>query len=110
MSRRATWAGQTTVCFAEFPALNEDNAATVSEALSALIEGRDRPDLVLDLAAVGFLTSLVLSKFLTLNGQLRAGGGQLTLVNLRPTVRKVFALSRLDRILNIRETDEVQAA
>ena len=102
--------GQTTVCFAELPALTEDNVTAVGDALTALIESRDRQDYVFDLAAVGFLTSIVLSKFITLNGRVRARGGRLTLVNLRPTIRKVFTISRLDSVLNIRDTDEVQAA
>ena len=102
--------GQTTVCFTGFPTLNEDNAAAMGEALSALIEGPGQPNLVLDLSAVGFLTSVALGKFITFNGRVQARGGRLTLVNLRPTIRKVFSVSRLDRVLNIRETDEIQAA
>ncbi len=60
------------------------------------------PDLVLDLSAVEFLSSMALSRFLALDRELRAGGGRLTLVNLRPTVLKVFTVTRLDRVLDVR--------
>ena len=67
----------------------------------AVLRASAAPDLVLDLSAVEFLSSMALSRFLGLDRELRAGGGRLALVNLRPAVRQVFAVTRLDRVLDV---------
>ena len=102
--------GRTTARFADCKSLNEDNAEAVARELGALVTGRDRPLLTLDLGQIDFLTSVVLGKFVALNGKVRATGGRLDLVNLTPTVRQVFAVTRLDRVLNIGvKTDALSA-
>jgi anti-anti-sigma factor len=94
--------GRTTVRFTDLTSLTEDNAAEVGHALTSLAADRERPDLLLDLAAVEFLTSEALVVFVVLYRQVRAAGGRLALANVRPVVRWVFALTRLDRMLDIR--------
>ncbi|HEX4612833.1 MAG TPA: STAS domain-containing protein [Urbifossiella sp.] len=58
------------------------------------------PGLALDLSAVEFLSSTALSRFVTLDRQLKAAGGRLSLLNVRPDVRRVFAVTRLDALLD----------
>ena len=93
--------GRTIVQFPGLNSLNCSNSDEVGAALLALLE--TRVDLWLDLAGIEYLTSMVLSNFLSLDGKARALGGRLTLINLRPTVRKVFMVSRLDCVLTIHE-------
>jgi anti-anti-sigma factor len=90
------------------PSLTEANADEFGRELDALARAA-RPDLVLDLAAVEFLSSAVLTRLLGLDRQLRAGGGRLSLVNLRPMVREVFAMTRLDDVLEVWAADETPA-
>ncbi len=59
------------------------------------------PGLVLDLSAVEFVSSTALARFLRLDREVRAGGGRLSLVNVRPAVFRVFVVSRLDRVLDV---------
>jgi anti-anti-sigma factor len=94
---------RTTVRFTDHASLTEHNAAEVGQALSTLAARLSRPDLLLDLEAVEFLSSEALVIFVGLHHQARAAGGRLALANLRPAVRWVFALTRLDRMLHIHD-------
>ena len=80
--------------------LTEADAEAFDRELAAF-RAAANPGLALDLSAVEFLTSMALSRFVVLDRELRAGGGRLSLVNLRPAVRRVFAVSRLDAVLDV---------
>jgi anti-anti-sigma factor len=58
------------------------------------------PGLALDLSAVAFLSSTALTRLVELDRELRARGGRLSLVNVRADVRQVFAVTRLDALLD----------
>jgi anti-anti-sigma factor len=94
--------GRTTARFARPTSLTEEAAEAAGRELAALLEHPSPPHLTLDLGAVEFLASLALAKFLALNVRVRARGGRLALTNLRPDVRRVFAVTRLDTVLDIR--------
>jgi anti-anti-sigma factor len=57
------------------------------------------PGLALDLSAVAYLSTVALSRFMSLDQELKALGGRLSLLNVRPEVRRVFAVTRLDALL-----------
>ena len=59
------------------------------------------PDLALDLSDVEFLSSMALTRFVALDRELKAAGGRLSLRNVRPDVRRVFAVTRLDTLLEV---------
>lgn len=59
------------------------------------------PRLALDLSAVVFLSSTALSRFVALDRQLKTRAGRLSLVNVRPDVRRVFAVTRLDALFDV---------
>jgi anti-anti-sigma factor len=92
---------RTAVQFAPRTSLTDANAADFARAVAGLVDGRDRPNLSFDLAAVEFLGSVGLSQFIGLNRRVRAAGGRLKLVNLKPAVRQVFAVTRLDTLLDV---------
>lgn len=102
--------GRTTAQFLRCTRLTEDNADTVAREFAALIAGRTRPQLALDLGAIDYLTSVALGRFIVLNRQVLAAGGRLTLLNLRPLVRQVFTVARLDRIMDIRSDPDAISA
>jgi anti-anti-sigma factor len=58
-------------------------------------------DLHLDLSGLEYLGSTALGAFLTLDRAVKAGGGRLTLLNARPPVYEVFALTGLTSILDV---------
>jgi anti-anti-sigma factor len=59
------------------------------------------PALALDLSAVAYLSSMALTRFVALDRELKAFGGRLSLVNVRPEVRRVLAVTRLDSLLEV---------
>jgi anti-sigma B factor antagonist len=82
--------------------LDEANADSITDELSRLVEEEGRKELVVDFGRVAFLSSSTLSVFLHLHRKLHSSGGRLTLYNLRPEIQEVFAVTNLDRLLDIR--------
>ncbi len=93
--------GRVTMRFAPNTALTEANAEELSRELAALGAREGQPHLVVDLGGVTMLTSVILAKFLALNGRVRAAGGRLTLMNPNPIVQQVLKVTRLDQVLEV---------
>ena len=80
--------------------LNAAIAGTTHEEIQGVIDsGRAR--LVLDLAQVRFVDSSGLSVLVAALKAARAAGGDVALAGLRPEVRSVIQLTRLDRVLDL---------
>jgi len=89
------------VRFLHCDSLNEYNAERVGQLLSELaVEHADR-HVILNLDSIQYLTSSILGQLMGLNKKLRAGGGRLTLENVRPAVGNVFHATLLDQVLDI---------
>jgi anti-anti-sigma factor len=95
--------GCITVRFPVGTTLSEANAEAFARELFGLAGRQQPPHLLVDLGTVSMLTSMILAKFIALNGKLRAAGGRLTLSNPTPVVRQVFKVTRLDTILEVAE-------
>ncbi|MFH1924853.1 MAG: STAS domain-containing protein [Planctomycetota bacterium] len=82
----------------------------IQETGQELIElvGEGRTKLLLNFSAVGFMSSAALGKLITLNKKVQAAGGALKMCNIRPEIREVFVITRLDRLFDIKE-DESEA-
>jgi anti-anti-sigma factor len=63
---------------------------------------------VIDLSRVQILPSLGLGALVQMSNKCKARGQSLKLAAPQPAIRKVFAITRLDRILDL--TDSVEAA
>jgi anti-anti-sigma factor len=93
--------GRVTVRFPANTALSEANVEEMSRQLTELLDRVRQRQLVVDLGTVNTLTSMILAKFIALNGRVRAAGGRLTLLNPTPVVREVFQITRLDTVLEV---------
>ncbi len=82
--------------------LAEDHIQAVSGELSALVDRLVHGRLTLDLGEVRYLTSTALGMLVALHTRLRARRGHLALTNVIEIVREVFAVTRLDTVLDIR--------
>jgi anti-anti-sigma factor len=89
-----------TARFVGLRSLTEENVDLLDREFAALAD-RKGSNVALDFIAIDYLTSIIVSKLLVLHRQVRAGEGQLTLMNLKPFVRQVFKVARLDQVLNI---------
>jgi len=93
--------GRTTVRLPAGTILSESNSEEFARELLALAEPKERPHLTVDLGGVVMLTSVILGKFLAINGHVRDRGGRFTLFNVNSNVYEVFVKSRLDTILEV---------
>jgi anti-sigma B factor antagonist len=78
-----------------------DHGNMIARELEGLTEDCRR-GLVLDFRNVSFIQSDELGTLVTLHKKMTAASGRLTLTNLTPLVREVFAVTKLDRVLEIR--------
>ncbi|OHB86422.1 MAG: anti-anti-sigma factor [Planctomycetes bacterium RBG_16_64_12] len=79
---------------------------TGQELVELVDEGRTK--ILLNFSAVGFMSSAALGKLITLNKKVKAAGGVVKLCNIRPEIHEVFAITRLDRLFDIKK-DESEA-
>jgi anti-sigma B factor antagonist len=86
--------------------LDEATVLRVGDRLLALADEPGRSDLLLDLGNVEFVSSTALGTLIRLHKKLAAGGRHLTIANLSPQVREVFAVTRLDTYLDLRRAGE----
>jgi anti-anti-sigma factor len=77
--------------------------------IAAQLEGHTerlgRAHLLLDFRRVDRISCEELGALIGLQKETNAAGGRLTLFNLRPSVREVFAVSKLDSLLGICRDD-----
>ena len=76
-------------------------AGQVAATANRLADGPPAGEIVLDFAGVQFVGSEELGALVVLNRKVRGAGGTLRLVNVGPPVSGVFAVTRLDTILDI---------
>jgi anti-sigma B factor antagonist len=69
-----------------------------------IVAGSDQgKKLRVDFDNVKFISSAAISKLVVFEKRVRANGGKLRLSNLRPEVRDVFNMARLDSVFEIEE-------
>jgi anti-anti-sigma factor len=83
--------------------LHEDNVQMIDGQMANLVEDREGQHLILDLEAVGYLTSTALERFAALHRRLRQRGGRLTVANVRAAVWELFHVTQLDQILEVHQ-------
>ena len=98
----------TVVHFRDQKIIEDLGIQELGQELFHLVEGEDRKKLVLNFSSVDFLSSAALGKLITLDKKVKTRGGTLRLCNIRPEIYEVFAITRLNRLFDIRE-DEADA-
>ena len=96
------------VRFVDRKILDEANIQELGKELFRLVEEEDRKSLLLNFSTVDFLSSAALGKLITLDKKVKAHGGKLKLSNIRPEIYEVFAITRLNKLFDIRD-DEADA-
>ena len=98
----------TIVRFLDRKILDEANIQELGQELFDLVEQDERKRVVLNFSTVEFLSSAALGKLITLNKKARSHGCQLKLSNVRPEIYEVFAITKLNKLFDIKE-DETDA-
>ena len=97
--------GVTVVRFVDRKILDEANIQELGKELFALVEEDNRKSLLLNFANVEFLSSAALGKLITLDKKVKAHSGKLKLCNIRPEIYEVFAITKLNKLFDIREDE-----
>jgi anti-sigma B factor antagonist len=98
----------TVVRFVDRKILDEANIQELGQELFHLIEDEKRQNLLLNFSSVEFLSSAALGKLITLDKKVKAHSGKLKLSNIRPEIYEVFAITKLNKLFDIKD-DEADA-
>ena len=98
----------TVVRFRDHKIIEDINIQELGQEMFRLVETDGRDRLLLDFSSVDFLSSAALGKLITLDKKMKAHGGVLKLSNIRPEIYEVFAITKLNRLFDIRK-DEAEA-
>jgi anti-anti-sigma factor len=81
--------------------LNEVNIQRMYKDVVDVIEKTDQPNVILDFQRVQFMSSAALGAVVRINKKCKEFGVHLKLCRIAPEIRKVFEITRLDKVLDI---------
>lgn len=94
--------GVTVVRFLERRILDELSIQEIGDELFGLVEQQGKSKILLDFQDVDFLSSAALGKLITMDKKVKNHGGQLMLCGIHPEIYKVFEITRLCEVFEIR--------
>lgn len=94
--------------FVDYKILNETNIQALGQELFRVVEKEGHHKLLLNFSNVQFLSSAALGKLILLDKKVKANNGKLKLSNISPEVYEVFAITKLNKLFDIKE-DEADA-
>jgi anti-sigma B factor antagonist len=95
----------TVVRFRDHKIVEDINIQQLGQEMFQLVEVDNRDKLLLNFSSVDFLSSAALGKLITLDKKMKAHGGALKLSNIRPEIYEVFAITKLNRLFDIRDDE-----
>jgi anti-sigma B factor antagonist len=98
----------TVVRFRDYRIVEDLTIQELGQQLYRLVEVENRSKILLSFASVEFLSSAALGKLITMDKKMKAHGGTLKLSNIRKEIYEVFAITKLNRLFDIRK-DEPEA-
>ena len=96
----------TVVRFSDRKILDATAIEELGEELFSLVETENRKQLLLNFTGVEFLSSAALNKLIILDKKVKAYGGRLKMCQVRPEIAEIFAITRLDRLFDIRDDEK----
>ena len=98
----------TVVRFVDRKILDEASIQELGHELFQLVEEEKREKILLNFTKVDFLSSAALGKLITMDKKVKAHSGKLKLSNIRPEIYEVFAITKLNKLFDIKD-DEADA-
>lgn len=96
----------TVATFVDKKILDEGNIQIIGNQLFSLVEEDGREKIVLDFANVEYLSSAALGKLITMDKKVKSAKGKLRLCSVRPDIYEVFAITKLNKLFDMRDTRE----
>ncbi|QDS98062.1 STAS domain-containing protein [Adhaeretor mobilis] len=98
-------ASVTVVRFKDSKIIDPESIQELGAELFDLIEQDDRKKLVLNFSDIEFLSSAALGKLITFDKKAKRAGSRLILTNISPEIFQVFAITNLDKLFEIKDTE-----
>ena len=95
----------TVVHFRDQKIIEDLGIQELGQELFQLVEVDNCRKMVLNFSAVDFLSSAALGKLITLDKKMKTKSGKLRLCNIRPEIYEVFAITRLNRLFEIKDEE-----
>jgi anti-sigma B factor antagonist len=93
--------GDVTVVRLKLARPTDEDVNTFFKQIYVLIDDMGRRNLVLDMHAVEYVTSMALGKLIMLNRKAQAAGGRLVLCSLTPAAEEIMKLTRLRDLFTV---------
>ena len=90
--------------------LDAANIEGLGDELFGLVENDHRKQLLLNFTGVEFLSSAALNKLIILDKKVKSHSGKLVLCDLRQEIKEVFAITRLDQLFTISDSESAALA
>jgi len=97
--------GVVVVRFVDPWATNDLARGGLGKELLALVAQEDCSRFLLNCGELTYICSAMLGKLIELHKEVEAKGGKLVLCELTPTVHQVFTMTKLDKVLDVRDTE-----
>lgn len=93
------------VRFVDRKILDVTNIHELGRELFQLVEEQHRRKLLLNFSTVEFLSSETLGELIKLDKKVKQHSGKLVLTNIKPEIYEVFAITRLNKLFDIRDEE-----
>jgi anti-sigma B factor antagonist len=98
--------GVSVVRFVDKKIVDSGTIEQLGEELVSLVTVEKRSQILLNFDGVEFMSSAALNKLIKLNSSVKAAAGRLKLCNLRAEIKEVFKITKLDRVFDLRKSQE----
>ncbi len=95
----------TVVRFKDQKIIDPEAIQELGQELFDLVENEQRTKLVVNFANVEFLSSAALGKLITFEKLTKRHNADLILTNIAPEIFQVFAITNLDKLFQIKDTE-----
>ncbi|MCX5660661.1 MAG: STAS domain-containing protein [Planctomycetota bacterium] len=92
--------------FLEANILDQVRIENIRNELDAIVDKSPQPKLLLSFQAVTHISSAVLGVLMSLDKKAKAKRGEIRLAHISPSIRQVFSITKLDKVLKIFPTTE----
>ncbi len=102
--------GNTVIVRLQVSHIDAENCQEVFSELTAIVESQTPALLILNLRRVRHFHSVGMGALIELRRAVQQAGGRLALCSLDPQVREPLAITRIDRLLEIHDSERVALA
>jgi anti-sigma B factor antagonist len=98
--------GVSVVRFIDKKIVDSATIEMLGDELVSLVTNEKRSQILLNFEGVEFMSSAALNKLIKLNSSVKAANGRLKLCNLRAEIKDVFKITKLDRVFDLRKSQD----